>query len=81
VCHPRENASKPARAQCPIHCYHPRQRERVKAVMRHAGPRLAFRHTYLALRHWLDGFRKVPPRPRRPAPREIAARSPRRDAV
>jgi hypothetical protein len=55
---------KPACARCPIHCYQARRRAEVKTVMRFAGPRMMLRHPYLALRHWLDGRRPVPPRPR-----------------
>lgn len=58
---------KPACAKCPIHCYQARRRTEVKAVMRYAGPRMMLRHPYLALRHWLDGLHKVPPRPSRAA--------------
>ena len=31
---------KPQCATCPIHCYNPAMRESVRAVMRHAGPRM-----------------------------------------
>jgi hypothetical protein len=58
---------KPPCAKCPIHCYQARRRAEVKAVMRYAGPRMILRHPYLALRHWLDGFRKVPAHPPRAA--------------
>ena len=57
--------TKPTCAKCPIHCYQPQMRERVKAVMRYAGPRMIWRHPILAVRHWLDAYRKVPPRPGR----------------
>lgn len=57
--------SKPPCAKCPIHCYQPRIRAQVKEVMRYAGPRIFLRHPVFALRHWLDGFRSVPPHPRR----------------
>lgn len=43
---------KPACADCPIHCYKPAMKDRVKAVMRYAGPRMLYRHPLLALRHW-----------------------------
>ena len=56
---------KPPCAKCPIHCYQPTRREQVKAVMRYAGPRMMWRHPLFALRHWLDSFRNVPPRPGR----------------
>jgi hypothetical protein len=52
--------NKPPCAKCPIHCYTPKRREQVKAVMRYSGPRMMFRHPLFALRHWLDGFREPP---------------------
>ena len=58
---------KPTCAKCPIHCYKVDRREQVKAVMRYSGPRMMFRHPVFALRHWIDGFKKAPPRKRRPA--------------
>lgn len=46
--------------ECPIHCYRPAQRSAMKDVMRQAGPRMLWRHPWLALRHlWLD--RRGPP--------------------
>ncbi len=53
---------KPTCANCPIHCYKPDMKERVRKVMRYAGPRILFHHPILALLHMLDGFRKAPPR-------------------
>ncbi len=50
-------------AKCPVHCYRPEMRERVRRVMRYAGPRMLYRHPYLALRHLIDGQRKRPVRP------------------
>jgi predicted amidophosphoribosyltransferase len=51
-------ADKSTCAHCPIHCYKPAMREKVRSVMRYAGPRLLLRHPILALRHWLDGRRR-----------------------
>jgi hypothetical protein len=48
---------KPTCVNCPIHCYRPAMRDRVKEVMRHAGPRMLLRHPILAVRHLLDGRR------------------------
>ncbi len=45
-------------ANCAIHCYKRDMRERVRAVMRYAGPRMLSRHPILALLHLLDGLRK-----------------------
>ena len=58
---------KPICANCPIHCYQPRLRERVKEVMRYAGPRMMRRHPILATLHLLEGRRPAPPPPKRNA--------------
>jgi hypothetical protein len=52
-------ADKPTCADCPIHCYKPAMRERVKRVMRYAGPRMLARHPILAVLHLLDGRRRA----------------------
>jgi hypothetical protein len=65
-------ADKPTCLNCTVHCYQPRMRERVREVMRYAGPRMLRRHPVLAVRHLLDGRRPVPERP---------GRRPRRDAL
>lgn len=46
--------------QCPVHCYQPAMRERIKEVMRFAGPRMLTRHPILSLYHFIDGRRKTP---------------------
>lgn len=46
--------------KCPVHCYRPAMRERVRGVMRYAGPRMLYRHPVLAIMHLLDGRRKTP---------------------
>ncbi|MBC7243243.1 MAG: nitrous oxide-stimulated promoter family protein [Anaerolineae bacterium] len=45
---------KPTCAKCPIHCYNPAMRERVRQVMRFAGPRMLLHHPLLTIRHYLD---------------------------
>ena len=55
-------------AKCPVHCYKPEMRDRIKAVMRYAGPRMLYRHPILALLHLIDGFRREPGRPQRAKP-------------
>lgn len=42
-------------AKCPVHCYAPAMRARMRDVMRWAGPRMLYRHPLLALRHLIDG--------------------------
>jgi len=56
----RFGAEKPTCANCPVHCYAPAWREKVRAVMRYAGPRMLWKHPYLALMHILDGYRSAP---------------------
>jgi hypothetical protein len=48
---------KPACARCPVHCYKPAMRDRIRDVMRWAGPRMMRHHPLLALRHLLDGWK------------------------
>ena len=55
----RFGPEKPTCANCPVHCYQKSRRDEIKEVMRHAGPRMLWRHPVLSLRHWLDGFRKT----------------------
>jgi hypothetical protein len=47
-------AEKTTCVDCPIHCYKPAMRERIREVMRYAGPRMLLRHPVLAIRHMLD---------------------------
>jgi hypothetical protein len=47
------------------HCYRPEMRQRVREVMRFAGPKMLLRHPLLAVRHLLDERRKPPPLKRR----------------
>jgi hypothetical protein len=56
-------AEKPTCAKCPIHCYKPEMREKVKEVMRYAGPRMLLHHPVLSLLHQLDSLRGRPSRP------------------
>ncbi|MBI5820827.1 MAG: nitrous oxide-stimulated promoter family protein [Verrucomicrobia bacterium] len=51
--------NKPTCAECPVHCYQPARRTQIQAVMRHAGPRMLWRHPVLAIRHLLDGTKKA----------------------
>ena len=50
---------KPTCVNCPIHCYKPAMRDRIRDVMRYAGPRLVYKHPVLAIRHVLDGRRSA----------------------
>ncbi len=50
-------ADKPVCNQCRVHCYQPAMRERVRTVMRYAGPRMLLHHPLLALRHLMRSKR------------------------
>jgi Nitrous oxide-stimulated promoter len=52
-------AEKPACADCAVHCYRAVERERMREVMRDAGPRMLLRHPVLAVFHLLDGRRTL----------------------
>jgi len=54
---------KPTCANCTVHCYGKAMRERVREVMRYAGPRMVWRHPVLAIAHLRDGRRPAPDLP------------------
>ena len=56
-------AEKPACDKCPVHCYKPVQREKIRIIMRWAGPRMLFYSPIAAIRHIFDSRRPVPPWP------------------
>jgi predicted amidophosphoribosyltransferase len=56
----RYGAEKPTCAKCPVHCYAPAWREKVRAMMRYSGPRMLWKHPFLAVLHSLDAWRPVP---------------------
>ena len=51
---------KPTCANCKIHCYKPDKREKIREVMRYAGPRMLKNHPILAILHLFDRNRKTP---------------------
>ncbi|MNO16690.1 hypothetical protein D3C76_63760 [compost metagenome] len=55
----RFGENKTTCVSCPVHCYAPSQRERIKEVMRYAGPRMLWSHPVLTVRHLLDGQAKA----------------------
>jgi len=50
---------KPTCENCPVHCYKPEMRQRIKDVMRYAGPRMIFHHPIMAIRHLLHNSKKT----------------------
>lgn len=62
---------KPFCSNCDTHCYTPGMRDRVREVMRYAGPRSMFtRHALAGVRHLIEG-RKVRNRARHAAVAEM----------
>ena len=54
---------KPTCANCLVHCYRDDLREKMRVMMRWAGPRMLLRHPVLALMHKVDGRRPAPKLP------------------
>lgn len=52
-------SDKPACNNCPVHCYRQNEKERIKEIMRFAGPKMLTKHPYLAIMHLLDRNREV----------------------
>ncbi|MFZ4479335.1 MAG: nitrous oxide-stimulated promoter family protein [Rhodoferax sp.] len=52
--------AKPNCAKCVVHCYASDMRERIRIVMRWAGPRMLLRHPVLGLRHMLADRKPIP---------------------
>jgi hypothetical protein len=44
--------------KCKIHCYEPKQREKIREVMKYSGPRMLYRHPISAIKHMRKEIRK-----------------------
>jgi hypothetical protein len=49
--------TKPACGKCPHNCHAPTERTKIRKVMSFAGPRMLWRHPWLAMRHLWDSRR------------------------
>ncbi|HRF84929.1 MAG TPA: nitrous oxide-stimulated promoter family protein [Alloprevotella sp.] len=49
---PHRHTDKPTCRKCPTHCYRPEMKEKIRVVMRWAGPRMLLIHPLAALRHF-----------------------------
>ena len=49
----RFGENKPTCQKCPIHCYRPEMKERIRIVMRWSGPRMLCYHPLAAIKHLL----------------------------
>ena len=58
--------AKPTCTNCTVHCYSAEQRERIRLVMKWAGPRMPLRHPVLSVFHLFDGRRAAPLLPVKP---------------
>ena len=47
-------------SKCPVHCYRPDMREKVRRVMRYSGPKMIYHHPFLAISHLIDKRRNEP---------------------
>ena len=54
-------AEKPTCAKCTVHCYRAEMRERVRVVMRSSGPKMLWRHPWLAFLHEVVDARRPTP--------------------
>ncbi len=44
---------KPSCKDCPVHCFSPEMKEKIKEVMRFSGPRMIYKHPVMAFLHLL----------------------------
>ena len=49
---------KPTCEKCPIHCYKPEMRDKIRKVMRYAGPRMLYKHPIMGFRHLFKKLKK-----------------------
>ena len=52
--HCKFGAAKTKCHKCPVHCYRPDMRDKIRKVMRFSGPRMLFHHPLEALRYLLS---------------------------
>lgn len=45
---------KPACAKCPVHCYKPEMRAKIRTIMRFSGPLMPLAHPVDTLRHYIS---------------------------
>lgn len=47
----RYGEEKPTCKKCPVHCYRPDMKEKIRVVMRWSGPRMMLYHPVAAIKH------------------------------
>lgn len=46
--------------KCPVHCYKPGMRKKIREVMGYVGPRMILTNPIMSVQHVIDGLRKEP---------------------
>jgi hypothetical protein len=54
----RFGEEKPTCDTCTVHCYKPDMREKIRTVMRYAGPRMIYTHPIMGFRHIFKKMKK-----------------------
>jgi len=54
----RFGEEKPTCDTCAVHCYKPEMREKIRTVMRYAGPRMIYTHPIMGFRHLFKKLKK-----------------------
>ena len=57
-CRKKHGGQKRLCPNCRVHCYRPDMREKIRAVMRWAGPRMLLHHPVAAARHVIETKRE-----------------------
>jgi hypothetical protein len=50
---------KPTCEKCPIHCYTPEMRDKIRKVMRYSGLRMIYTHPIMGFRHLFKKLKKI----------------------
>ncbi len=50
--------NKPTCKVCPIHCYNPQMKDKMRVVMRFSGPRMLFVHPIYTLKHIYNEYKR-----------------------
>ncbi len=54
---------KPTCNKCPVHCYKPHMKQRVREIMIYSGPRMLIPHPIMAIKHLLAERKPTPGKP------------------
>ena len=57
--HCKFGESKSTCGKCTVHCYKPIMRKSIIEIMKYSGPKMLFSHPIIAIRHLVDGLKKL----------------------